>query len=290
MIHQPQNSKGILFSKILAPVMLSILIFFPSLSNATSLPKTANHLNLENLKIQLLEDSNFLSKLKEKVTPHIDSYHIQQIVREYLLTHPEIMIEMQLILQDKLEKQNEYESQRQTSTIHLLEKEIFHSPHDAVLGNPNGKKVLVDFFDYNCQHCKNSYSNIEGLIKEYPDLRVIIKDLPILGPDSIAVHTVVYAFRKQFPEKYPQIHKALLMHQGRVNEAKAIKIAVSLGADEKKLHNAIKDHNLQNTFKENIQIASKLHITGTPSYIIGDKILIGAASQDILKQAIDNIQ
>ncbi|WP_273718480.1 MULTISPECIES: DsbA family protein [Bartonella] len=290
MIHQLQNSKITLVSKILAPVMLSILIFSPSLSNATSAPKTADHLNLENLKIQLLEDSNFLSKLKEKVTPHIDSHHIQQIVREYLLTHPEIMIEMQLILQDKLEKQNAYESQIQTSVIHLLEKEIFHSPHDAVLGNPNGKKVLVDFFDYNCQHCKSSYSDIENLIKDYPDLRVIIKDLPILGPDSIAVHSVAYAFRKQFSEKYPQFHKALLMHKGRVNEAKAIKIAISLGADEKKLRNAIKDPDLQNTFKENIQIASKLHITGTPSYIIGNKILIGAAGQDTLKQAIDNIQ
>ncbi len=270
--------------------MLSILIFSPSLSNATSHSQTTNHLNLEKLKIQLLEDSNFLSKFKEKVTPHIDSHHIQQTVREYLLTHPEIMIEMQLILQDKLEKQNEYESERQASIIHLLEKEIFHSPHDAVLGNPNGKKVLVDFFDYNCQHCKSSYSDIEDLIRKYPDLRVIIKDLPILGPDSIAVHTVAYAFRKQFPERYPQFHKALLMHQGRVNEAKAIKIAVSLRADEKKLRNAIKDPTLQNTFKENIRIATQLHITGTPSYIIGNKILIGAASQDVLKQAIDNTQ
>lgn len=290
MIHQPQNSKITLVSKILAPVMLSILIFSPSLSNATSDSKTANHLNLEKLKIQLLEDSNFLSKLKEKVTPHIDSHHIQQIVRDYLITHPEIMIEMQLILQDKLEKQNEYESQRQASIIHLLEKEIFHSPYDAVLGNPNGKKVLVDFFDYNCQHCKSSYSDIEDLIKEDPDLRVIIKDLPILGPDSLAVHTVAYAFRKQFPEKYPEFHKALLMHQGRVNEAKAIKIAVSLRADEKKLRNTIKDPTLQKTFKENIRIATQLHITGTPSYIIGNKILIGAASQDVLKQAIDNTQ
>ncbi|WP_139413259.1 DsbA family protein [Bartonella mastomydis] len=290
MTHQIHNSKVTLVSKVLASVMLSILIFSPSLSNATSPPKTENHLNLENIKIQLLEDSNFLSKLKEKVTPHIDPHHIQQIVREYLLTHPEIMIEMQLILQDKLEKQNEYESERQASIIHLLEKEIFHSPHDAVLGNPNGKKVLVDFFDYNCQHCKSSYSDIEDLIRKYPDLRVIIKDLPILGPDSMAVHTIAYAFRRNFPEKYPQFHKALLMHQGRVNEAKAIKMAVSLGADEKKLRNAIKDPNLEKAFRENIHIATQLHITGTPSYIIGNKVLIGAASQDVLKQAIDNTQ
>ncbi|WP_375632206.1 MULTISPECIES: DsbA family protein [unclassified Bartonella] len=290
MNYHSQNSKITLFSKILVIVMSSILIFLPSLSNATSHSKTANDLSLEKLKSQLLEDSSFLSKLKEKMIPHTDSHHIQQIVREYLLTHPEIMIEMQLILQDKLEKQNEYESQKQTSVIHSLEKEIFHSPHDAVLGNPNGKRVLVNFFDYNCGYCKISYSNIEDLIKEYPDLKVIIKDLPILSSDSMAAHTVAYAFRKQFPEKYPQFHKTLLMYQGRANEAKAIKVAVSLGADEKKLHNAIKDPTLQNAFKENIQIASALHITGTPSYIIGDKIFIGAARQDILKQAIDNTQ
>lgn len=290
MTHQPQNSNTTLISKILIPVMLSILIFSPSLSKAISHPKTENHLNLEKFKTQLLEDSNFLSKLKEKITPHTDSHHIQQIVREYLLTHPEIMIEMQLILQDKLEQQNEYERQRQTSVIHLLEKEIFHSPHDAVLGNLNGKKVLVVFFDYNCQYCKSSYSDIEDLIKEYPDLQVIIKDLPILGPDSMAAHTVAYAFRKQFPEKYPQFHKTLLIYQGRVNEAKAVKIAIALGADEKKLRNAIKDPNLKNAFKENIQIASKLHITGTPSYIIDNKVFIGAAEQDVLKQVIDNTQ
>ncbi|MBB4076917.1 protein-disulfide isomerase [Bartonella fuyuanensis] len=288
MNYQPQNSKIILISKILVPVMLSLLIFSPSFSNAISPQKSVNHLSLEKLKTQLLEDSSFLSKLKEKIISHTDSHYIQQIIREYLLTHPEIMIEMQLILQNKLEKQTEYENQKQASAIHLLEKEIFHSPYDAVLGNPNGKKVLVDFFDYNCEFCKNSYSYIEGLIKEYPDLRVIIKDLPILGFDSTAAHTVAYAFRKQFPEKYPQFHKTLLMSQGRANEAKAIKIAVSLGIDEKKLRHAIKDPNLQNAFKENIQIASTLHITGTPSYIIGNKIFIGAANQDILKQAIDD--
>ncbi|WP_330167638.1 DsbA family protein [Bartonella grahamii] len=290
MTYHSHNSKITLLSKILVPVMSSILIFLPSLSNATSHSKTANHLNLEKLKKQLLEDSSFLFKLKEKIIPHTDSHHIQQVVKEYLLTHPEIMIEMQLILQEKMEKQNEYENQIQTSVIHLLEKEIFHSPHDGILGNKNGKKVLINFFDYNCGYCKISYSHIEELIKEYPDLKVIIKDLPILSSDSMAAHTVAYAFRKQFPEKYPQFHKMLLMYQGRANEAKAIKVAVSLGADEKKLRNAIKDPNLQNTFKKNIQIASKLHITGTPSYIIGNKIFIGAARQDILKQAIDNTQ
>ncbi|WP_273759916.1 DsbA family protein [Bartonella sp. ML70XJBT.G] len=289
MIHQSQHSKTTFIARLLAIILLGLLTFSSSLSNATSSNKTANYLSAEKLKTQLLEDPSFLSKLKEKITPQIDNHDIQKIVRDYLLTHPEIMIEMQLILQEKLEKKSAQDAQTQASIINFLKKEIFHSPHDAILGNPNGKRVLIDFFDYNCGYCKMSYSYIENLIKEYPDLRVVIKDLPILGSDSMAAHTVAHAFRKQFPEKYPQFHKALLTSESRANEAKAIKIAVSLGADEKKLRDAIKDPNLKNPFKENIQIASQLNITGTPSYIIGDKVFIGAVSQDMLKEAIKNI-
>ncbi|OLL55231.1 DsbA family protein [Bartonella henselae] len=285
MITQPQYLKTKLITKFLITVILSILLCSPSLSNEKSSEKT-----LQNLKTQLLEDSSFLSKLREKITPRIDDHDIQKIIRDYLLTNPEIIIEMQLILQDKLEKQSAQNTQKQASIINSLKKQIFQSPYDAVLGNPNGKRVLVDFFDYNCGYCKISYPYIENLIKEYPDLRVIIKDLPILGSDSMAAHIVAYAFRKQFPEKYPQFYKELLTHQSRANEIKAIKIAVSLGADEKKLRNAIKDPSLQNAFKKNIQIASKLNITGTPSYIIGDKLLIGAVSEEILKEAIENMQ
>lgn len=290
MIHQSQYSKTTFIARLLAAILLALLIFLSSLVNATSSNKTANHLSVEKLKTQLLEDSTFLSKLKEKITPQIDNHDIQKIVRDYLLTHPEIMIEMQFILQEKLEKKSAQDAQTQASIINFLKKEIFHSPHDAVLGNPNGKKVLIDFFDYNCGYCKMSSSYIENLIKEYPDLRVVLKDLPILGADSMAAHTVAYAFRKQFPEKYSQFHKALLASESRANEAQAIKIAVSLGADEKKMRDAIKNPSLQNLFKENVRIASQLNITGTPSYIIGDKVFIGAVSQDMLKESIEDIQ
>ncbi|WP_019221818.1 DsbA family protein [Bartonella senegalensis] len=285
MTFQPQYLKTKLTTKFSMTFIVSILLCSLSLSNAKSSEKT-----LESLKTKLLEDSTFLSKLREKITPPIDNHDIQKIVRDYLLTHPEIMIEMQLILQEKLEEQSAQDAKKQASVIKSLKKEIFQSPHDAVLGNPNGKRVLVDFFDYNCGYCKISYPYIENLIKEYPDLRVIIKDLPVLGSDSMAAHVVAYAFRKQFPEKYPQFYKELLTHRNRANEIKAIKIAISLGADEKKLRDAIKDTRIKNAFKKNIQIATTLNIMGTPSYIIGNKLLIGAVSEETLKEAIENMQ
>ncbi|EJF82249.1 DsbA family protein [Bartonella doshiae] len=289
MTHQLKYSKTTFIAKFLATAVLSVLVCSP-LTSAKSNEKTLDYLNSEKLKVQLLKDPAFLYKLRKKIAPRINEQDIQKIVKNYLLTNPEIMIQMHHALQEKMEKQNKQQVNIQASLINSFKKEIFQSPHDAILGNPNGKIVLVDFFDYNCKYCKISYPYLENLTKKYPDLRIIIKDLPILGSDSMATHTVAYAFRKQFPEKYSQFYKALLTDQNRANEAKAIKVAVSLGADEKKLRNTIKNLNLHNIFEQNIQIASMLNITGTPAYIIGDKVLIGAVSQNVLKEAIENMQ
>ncbi|WP_455477593.1 DsbA family protein [Bartonella sp. B41] len=281
MTRKPKHPITAFITFFLITIALNMLFFLP-LSKAIANEKILNHLNLEDLKTQLLKDSVFLSKMKEKIVPIISDKDVQKIIRDYLLNNPEIMSRMQLMLKERLKKQAEI--------ISNFEKEIFHSPHDAILGNPRGRIVLVDFFDYNCKYCKLSHSRVANLIKEYPNLRVIIKDLPILGSDSVAAHSVSYAFRKEFPEKYSQFYEALLTNQDRANETNAIKIAVSLGADEKKLKNAIADPSLQNFFEENKKIASALNITGIPFYIVGNKILIGAVSEDILKEAIRNIQ
>ncbi|MCL6230041.1 DsbA family protein [Bartonella bilalgolemii] len=289
MIDRAQYFKLPFMKFFLIAIILSVFTY-SFLSYAQTKKQMSNHLTIENLKIQLLEDPAFLSKLSEKNTKNINDDYIRQIIRDYLLNNPEIMIEMQLILQEKFEQHRQQEAQKQAKIIKLLEKEIFQSPYDAVLGNPNGKIVLVEFFDYNCRHCKRSYSDLISLTQEYSDLRIVIKDLPILGPDSIETHIIAYVFRKLFPEKYFQFHKQLLMSQGRANEAKAIKIAVSLGANEKELRNAMQNLNLRKFFQENIQIASDLNITGAPAYIIGDKIFIGAVEKNILQAAIENAQ
>ncbi|WP_336276897.1 DsbA family protein [Bartonella sp. CB178] len=277
-------------TKLPAAISLCLILCSPSLSNTKLDGEKQNYLNAEKLKIQLLEDHSFLAKLKEKISPLISNYDIQETIREYLLANPEIMIQMQLILQEKIEKQKKQRDERLASTINLLKKEIFQSPHDAILGNPHGKTELVVFFDYNCGYCKKSYAHIANFTKKYRDLRIIVKDLPILGTDSVAAHTVAYAFRQQFPEKYHQFYKTLLISPGRSNENKAIKVATSLGADEEKLRSTTKYLNPNDLFQENIQIASMLGISGTPSYIVNNKVFIGAVGQEFLEKAIENTE
>ncbi|MCZ2328301.1 DsbA family protein [Bartonella sp. F02] len=285
MIYQYKNFNMTLFVKLSITAILYILICLP-LSNIAAQEKTVDHLTKDNLKVQLLEDSTFLSRLSEKIIPQINDNYIRQIITDYLLNNPEILIQMQFSLQEKFNERKKQEIQ----TLKSWEKEIFQSSDDAILGNPNGKVTLVEFFDYNCKYCKTSYPHIMHLIKEHPNLQVIIKDLPILGPDSVEAHLVAYAFRKQFPQKYSQFYKMLLTSSGRANESKAIKIATSLGADETTLRKTIKDPNIMKKFQKNVQIASELNINGTPSFIIDDKIFVGAVGEDILKREIENAQ
>lgn len=235
------------------------------------------------IKSELLNDQSFIKAVGEALNKQSSDDHIREVVKDYLVKNPEVMIEVQEAL-DK--KQAQKVAENQTSTITSMKDEIFNSPNDAVIGNPKGKVSLVEFFDYNCGYCKKSYPDIQALLKNNPDLRIVLKDFPILGPDSVKAHIVARAFLKLMPMKYPAFHAEMLTSEGRANEEKAMKVAVKLGADEQKLREAMNDQKLQQAFVENGQIAYALNINGTPSYILGNEVLVGAVGENILKQKI----
>src|SRR5690606_10233812 len=121
---------------------------------------------------------------------------------------------------------------------------------------------------------------------ENPDLRFVLKEFPILGPDSQNAHVVAAAFQRIMPEKYEDFHDQLLGGEGRANEASAMKIALSLGAAEKKLRDEMKNEEIIENFGTTYELANKLEITGTPSYVIGDEVVFGALGKDVLNAKI----
>ncbi|EJF88736.1 DsbA family protein [Bartonella tamiae] len=242
--------------------------------------------NLNKIKEQILNDPEFISSLSQKVQKETSDEHIRQIVRNYLISNPEVMLEVQDAFEEKQQKEL---AQSQTAIIDRFSDRIFHSPYDAVIGNPEGKITLVEFFDYNCGYCKKSYPDIEKLISKNPELRVVIKDFPILGPDSVKAHIVAQAFKNLMPEKYSEFHKTLLTSNGRANETKALQIAKNLGADETKLKAAIANPLLQQAFTNNAEIAYDLKINGTPSYIIGSQVIVGAVNGDVLDRRVKEL-
>jgi len=214
----------------------------------------------------------------------IDRTQIEAIVRDYLLKNPEIMLEVQ----DALEaKQREEQRLASLGVITQNKDEIFNSPFDGVVGNPQGKVTIVEFYDYNCGFCKRAMEDMQALTRENPDLRFVLKEFPILGPDSHKASIVSQAFHKLMPEKYGEFHTALLGSEGRATEAAAIKVALSLGADEKKLREAMKDPAINEEFSRTYELATKLAITGTPSYVIGNEVVFGALGKDVLAEKIE---
>lgn len=215
-----------------------------------------------------------------------DTAAIEAIVRAYLLKNPEIISEVQTALEAKRESDAKA---TQTTYLSKAGPDLFTNPNDAVLGNPNGDVTVVEFFDYNCGYCRRAMDDMDALIKADPNVRFVLKELPILGPDSVKAHIVAQAFRKLMPEKYADFHRALLT-SGRADEASSLALAVSLGADEAKIKAGINSKDIGVLFDQNNQMALGLNITGTPSYVIKDTVIPGAFGFEALSQNVANVR
>ncbi|WP_395447087.1 DsbA family protein [Aminobacter sp. UC22_36] len=213
----------------------------------------------------------------------LDKKQVETIVRDYLLNNPELLLEMQGALEAKQKEEQRIAS---LDVIKQSKDEIFNSKFDGIVGNPDGKVTIVEFYDYNCGYCKRAQADMNALVKTNPDLRFVLKEFPILGPDSQKAHVVSMAFRKLMPEKYGEFHDKLLGGEGRAGEDSAIKLALELGADDAKLREAMKDPKIGEAFNRTYDLANKLQISGTPSYVVGNEVVFGALGQDVLAEKI----
>lgn len=212
---------------------------------------------------------------------------IGAFIREYLIANPEILFEVQDALQAK---QEATQKEQAKLAISSARETIFNSPHNVVLGNPEGSVTIVEFFDYNCGFCKRAMKDMEEIIASDPDIKFILKEFPILGEDSIAAHTVSTAVQRIAPEHYNEFHLELLGGRGSANEQRAIEVAISLGVDEAELRKAMEDPAIAESFSETYQIADSLGISGTPSYVVGDEAVFGAVGVGPLTAKIDNMR
>lgn len=208
-------------------------------------------------------------------------------IREYLIANPEIMLEVQ----DALEKkQQDTRTSQASEGIAANSKAIFSTASDITLGNPNGDVTIVEFFDYNCTYCKRALTDMETILSSDKKVRFILKEFPILGPDSMAAHRVASAFKAIAPEKYPQFHKQLLGGQQRATEQTAIAVAVALGVSESAIRKSMKDNPNDQQIRATYELANNLGVTGTPFYVVGNEAVFGAVGHEELSSKISNIR
>lgn len=208
-------------------------------------------------------------------------------IREYLVSHPEVLEEAKAALE---KKQAEEQASAANQAVSRNSESIFNSPDDVTLGNPKGDVTVVEFFDYNCGYCKQALPDMHAMLKQDPNLRFVLKEFPILGPDSLAAHRVADAFRKISKDKYAEFHDELLGSHTRATEARALEVAAKLGVDEAQIRKMMKDSPADEAIKESYRVASELGIGGTPSYVVGNEPVFGAIGAEELSAKVANVR
>jgi protein-disulfide isomerase len=205
----------------------------------------------------------------------------EQRVREYLLKNPEVIMEALQVLQGR---QRAAEAENVKRTIVERREEILNDRAAPVGGNPAGDVTLVEFFDYNCPYCRKVAPTVVDLEEADPDLRLVYKEFPILGPGSQFAARAALASRKQ--GKYVPFHNALMQASEQVTEETVMEIARTVGLDTEQLKADMQDSAIQEAIARNLQLANALGITGTPSFVIGDRVVPGAADLTTLQGVI----
>jgi len=210
---------------------------------------------------------------------------IEKIIKDYLLAHPEVLQEAMAELE---KKQQLAETEKARSAIKNHSDALFNSPRQVVLGNPQGDVTFVEFFDYNCGYCKRALSDMTTLLSNDPKLKVVLKEFPVLGPGSVEAAQVAVAVRMQDKtgKKYLDFHQKLLGGRGQVDKAKALAAAKDAGLDMARIEKDLKSDEVGKTLEESMKLAEALGLNGTPSYVIGNDVVIGAVGLAGLTQKI----
>jgi protein-disulfide isomerase len=211
----------------------------------------------------------------------------QAEVRAYILENPEIIMEAVAVLE---ERQAAAQANNDTAMLLANADEIFNDGVSFVGGNPDGDITLVEFSDYRCPYCKKARPEIEALVKSDGNIRLIYKEFPILGPDSLATAQFTLAVLLLAPEYYEQASAAMMSLRGKPNQATFAKLAEGMGLDSAAILAKMPSHEVAKIIQANRALGQKLQISGTPSFILGDQMLRGYLPMDAMQNIVKQVR
>lgn len=212
-----------------------------------------------------------------------DRQALDQAIHDYLMNHPEVIVES---LRAAEKKMHDEEDAAARAAIDNKQSELLHDPSSPVGGNPNGDVTIVEFFDYHCPYCKQVEPALETLLKEDPKVRIVYKEFPILGPNSVVASQVALAALKQGPQKYARFHAAMMNAKGAISEGVIMQVAQDSGLDMGRIKTDMKAPEVDALIKRNYDLADALKIHGTPAFIVGDALAPGAVDLDMLRKMV----
>jgi protein-disulfide isomerase len=211
---------------------------------------------------------------------------IEKIIKEYLVGHPEVL---QDALAEMEKRQAAAETEKHKTAVKDYSQALFDSSRQVTLGNPQGDVTMVEFFDYNCGYCKRALADMLDLIKNDPKLKVVLKEFPVLGPGSVEAAQVAVAVRMQDKtgKKYLDFHQKLLGGRGQADRARALAVAKEVGIDMARLEKDLAGDEIKATIDESMKLAEALGLNGTPSYVVGTDVVVGAVGLAALKEKVE---
>ena len=213
--------------------------------------------------------------------PATDADAFDRRVHDYLLRNPEVIIEAMQRLEARRRAADESEAQK---ALKAQADAVFRDPTSPVGGDPAGDVTMVEFFDYNCPYCRKVESVVLETEAGDPKLRIVYKEFPILGPNSVFAAKAALAAQRQ--GRYVAFHKALMQVHGPADEASTLRVAHEVGLDITRLKADMADAAIQSAIDRNLQLAQALRIEGTPGFIVGRQIIRGTTDMATLRKLI----
>ncbi|MCL5778728.1 DsbA family protein [Limibaculum sp. FT325] len=206
-----------------------------------------------------------------------------EAVRGYLLENPEVIYDAIRILE---QRRNAAAANADRDLVMANADALFDDGFSWVGGNPEGDVTIVEFSDYRCGYCKRAHPHVKAVLDADPNVRLIVKEFPILGPDSVAAARVAMAAHDVDPDKYGSLNNALMEFRGNLTEAVAYRLAADAGYDIKELKDRAASDEVTARITANHALADALGIQGTPSFVIGGQIVRGYIEADAMMAAI----
>ena len=207
---------------------------------------------------------------------------VESIIRDYIKNNPE---DIESAIESMYEKRAADKMKLAKKNVSAKAKELYEDSSSPVLGNPNGDVTLVEFFDYACGFCKRSLPAIQKLIEDDKNLRIVMKEFPILSVNSETSARAALAVHRVAPEKYQDFHAALM--SGRFSSKdQLLAKAEEIGLDRASVDTEMESPEVADILRKNQLLADALGINGTPAFVIGEQVIPGALSVDALKLLI----
>ncbi len=208
---------------------------------------------------------------------------IEALIEDYITKNPDIIMRS---LQSMQARKEQAERDHAKEAVVQLRDQLAHDPADPAVGDAAATVTIVEFFDYRCSYCKRVLPDLMKIMAEDKGVRVVFKEFPILGDESVLATRAALAVWNTWPDKYMAYHDAMMGGRGALSANKVYDYAAELGIDTDAMKVAMKDPKVDAVIQRNYELAQILQINGTPAFIIGDELAPGAIDLNAMKQLV----